>query len=271
MSRMKQPNSQRNSQSAGPIVLFSGAALAAAALLGGLWLGGAFGTRQAPAQTGVPGRGAPAAQAPASAAVSAAQSHTTGSSAQPAASQAGSTMSQTDRGEDETSNADANTAPARSNHGSGMTANTSAAAPASSGSTGAGSTDESAPDAPAAPALDPADRYQVTYADHEPEALTAAEEGLLGTPALVMFHADWCHVCHEVMPTVHELRDRYKGELAVVKVNVDQRDPAMAAYPVRGTPTFVLFDRHGQAMRTQRGWPGEGLMARYMDSAVAIQ
>jgi thioredoxin 1 len=249
MSRTQQSNSQQSSPTAGPIVLLSGGALAAAALAGGLWLGGAFGSGASSVSTGAPGR---AAQAPAQEPVQAPQSSSPAE--QPAAAPGGSMASDGGLAQPE----------ALPHDGDALAGD----APMASGQDGSS---EAPAEAMAAPPIDPADLYQVTYADHEPQALTAAAEGKLGTPALVMFHADWCHVCQEAMPTVHQLREQYKGELAVVKVNVDQRDPAMANFAVRGTPTFVLFDRHGQAIKTQSGWPGEGLMAQYLDSAVAIQ
>jgi thioredoxin 1 len=251
MSGAQKSHSKQNRPAVGPIALLSGGALAAAALAGGLWLGGAFGSGASSVSTSAPGR---VAQAPAQAPVQAPQSYTSPAE-QPAAAQGGSMASGDGPGRPE----------APPPHDGGALASDAPMTAAQDGSS------EAPAEAMAAPAVDPADLYQVTYSDHEPQALTAAAEGKLGTPALVMFHADWCHVCQEVMPTVHQLREQYKGELAVVKVNVDQRDPAMANFPVRGTPTFVLFDRHGQALKTQSGWPGEGLMAQYLDSAVAIQ
>jgi thiol-disulfide isomerase/thioredoxin len=262
MSRKQQTKSKTQAASR-PIVVLAGAALAAVALGGGLWLGGVFGSDTGPAQSGAPGRvdGAQSAQAPADAAQPAA-------AMDQAASASDAAMGDHNDGTD----AQAAAPPAAQSAGDAQPSDTTAHDGSMGGEdAAAGGAMDSGAVAAAPPAVDPADLYQVTYADHEPQALTAAAEGKLGTPALVMFHADWCHVCQEVMPTVHELRDQYKGELAVVKVNVDQRDPAMANYPVRGTPTFVIFDRFGQAVKTQSGWPGEPLMAQYLDMAVAIQ
>jgi len=128
----------------------------------------------------------------------------------------------------------------------------------------------SAPQAAAAEALQPA--YVPAEADDEPDGLAAAERGELGTPALVMFHADWCHVCQEAMPTVHDLRDRYRGRAAVLKVNVDSaaNNEALERYRVSGTPTFVLLARDGSLLRNASGWSGEQAMTALLDGAVAM-
>ncbi len=271
MSRTQQTKANKGSN---PIVIVSGLLLAAVALVGGFWLGGVF-------SGGATQTAAPASQ-PAQANVPPADA---GYGANDAAVAAGDTANTMASGHGSADASSGGMSSSGMNSGAtNLSADDGAADPSGMASTDEGMSNDTsntgAPDqaqaaiAPAveeAPAIDPADLYQVTYSDHEPEALSAAAEGRLGTPALVMFHADWCHVCQEVMPTVHQLRDQYEGEVAVVKVNVDQREPVMASYPVRGTPTFVFFDRNGEQVKTQRGWPGENLMAQYMDMSLAIQ
>lgn len=138
----------------------------------------------------------------------------------------------------------------------------------------AGGTDASVADRPAgaegADAAVPA--YAPRFADHEPEGLAAAEAGALGTPALVMFHSDHCHVCEIAMPTVHQLRERYRGDLAILKVDVNttDADPAIARYRISGTPTFVLFGRDGSVLDRTPGWLGEPATVASLDRAIAL-
>lgn len=127
----------------------------------------------------------------------------------------------------------------------------------------------------AAPDADPQaiELYRPTRAESEPEGLSAAEDGRLGQPALVMFHADWCHVCQEVMPTVHDLRDRYDGRAAVIKLDVDDgaSQSANQRYRVRGTPTFVVFAADGTVAQQFSGWPGETAVAGLLDQLSVVQ
>lgn len=133
---------------------------------------------------------------------------------------------------------------------------------------GAGGTDASVAEVPHAGAPP----YAPRFADHEPEGLAAAEAGALGTPALVMFHSDHCHVCEIAMPTVHQLRERYRDDLAILKVDVNttDADPAIARYRISGTPTFVLFGRDGSVLDRTPGWLGEQATVASLNRAIAL-
>ncbi len=68
-----------------------------------------------------------------------------------------------------------------------------------------------------------------------------------------------------------ELQSQYDGNVKIVKLNVD--NPASSAaiqkYHVRGTPSFVLFDRHGKVVSQLPGWPGREQVVRSFDQLVA--
>lgn len=91
-----------------------------------------------------------------------------------------------------------------------------------------------------------------------PEGLIQAEAGVLGQPALVFFHADWCHVCEQVRPDVVQLGQQFEGQIEIIRLNVDhpQNREAMARYGVRATPTFVILGNQGELEATVPGWPG---------------
>ena len=113
--------------------------------------------------------------------------------------------------------------------------------------------------------------YVPTGADTEPAGLAAAEAGRIGRPALVWFHAHWCHVCQEIRPDMTELAGAYADRLAFITMNVDHADtqPSAARYRVGGTPTFVLLDASGQVVDRRAGWLGRAAMEDMLNRAIA--
>lgn len=55
--------------------------------------------------------------------------------------------------------------------------------------------------------------------------------------------------------------------------NVDANDTRayLGKYNVRGTPTFVLFDARGHAVKSFSGWPGSQAIALTFDQTLAQQ
>jgi len=100
--------------------------------------------------------------------------------------------------------------------------------------------------------------------------IQAAEGGTLNEPALVWFHADWCTICQTIKPTVRALEKQYDGKVKIVRLNVDAPEARayVQKYRVRGTPTFVFFDRHGKVTTSTSGWPGEQQVAQAFDRLI---
>ena len=65
------------------------------------------------------------------------------------------------------------------------------------------------------------------------------------TPCVVDFYADWCRPCAALNPIMVELAEKYKGQLIVYKVNVDQCKALAEAYDVRSIPTALFFPMDG--------------------------
>ena len=74
-------------------------------------------------------------------------------------------------------------------------------------------------------------------------------------PVLVDFYADWCGPCRMLSPVVHELAEKYRGRVKMVKVNVDQAPGLAASFGVSSIPTLVYF-RAGEAKGASVGLIG---------------
>ena len=75
----------------------------------------------------------------------------------------------------------------------------------------------------------------VSETSFEKDVLQAAE------PVLVDFWAPWCGPCKQIAPMLDELGSKYKGKLAVAKVNVDENASVAAEFGVRSIPSLMIF------------------------------
>jgi len=61
------------------------------------------------------------------------------------------------------------------------------------------------------------------------------------TPVLVDFWATWCAPCLAIAPSLEELATQYKGQVKVVKVDVDENNQIAQEYGIRSIPTLLMF------------------------------
>ena len=86
-------------------------------------------------------------------------------------------------------------------------------------------------------------------------------------PVLVDFHAEWCAPCQAMAPVIADLAQRYRGQVDVLKVDVD-RSPSLARrYGVRGIPTLMLF-KDGSLAATKVGAAPKGALQQWVEDHI---
>ena len=60
-------------------------------------------------------------------------------------------------------------------------------------------------------------------------------------PVLVDFYADWCIPCRLMSPILKEVKEDFKDNVRILKVNVDNYPDIATSCKVRNIPTIVLF------------------------------
>ena len=72
------------------------------------------------------------------------------------------------------------------------------------------------------------------------------------TPVLVDFYADWCGPCKALAPTLEAVAEEHAGNLAVVKVDIDDNPELATRFNIQSIPTLIVFNG-GEAKKTLKG------------------
>ena len=87
-------------------------------------------------------------------------------------------------------------------------------------------------------------------------------EAIAGKKCLVDFYAVWCGPCSMLAPTIDKIAYE-RGDINVLKVDVDQNPDIARRYNVRSIPTLILFDP-GQAPKVQIGFLPEAALRNFI-------
>lgn len=94
----------------------------------------------------------------------------------------------------------------------------------------------------------PLDTFKTRIYEIEEDELE--EEVLMSNkPVLLVFWADWCSFCRELIPIIDDLADKYKDEIRFLTISADYNKKAAANFQIKAIP-YAIYFRNGQLINS---------------------
>lgn len=112
----------------------------------------------------------------------------------------------------------------------------------------------------------PLDTFKTNIYEIEEDNL---EEEVLRSnkPVLLVFWADWCSFCRELIPIIDDLADKYMDEIRFLTISADYNKKAAANFQIKAIPSAIYF-RNGQLINSFTGKRTQEEIEEFLKTAV---
>jgi thioredoxin 2 len=111
-------------------------------------------------------------------------------------------------------------------------------------------------------------RHPLPWVADADDATFPAVAEAASLPVLVDFWAPWCGPCRVVSPALDDLATELRGQVKLVKVNVDDTPVLQHRFGIQSIPTLMVF-RHGQVVARQAGAAPPAALRAWLEQALA--